>query len=74
MRIAKMLLGGVCVAIGLIALVTPLTPGAWLIFVGLEFLGIRLIVWDKNGRVGRWLAAHGVPEKYFKKTDEHERH
>jgi uncharacterized protein YqgC (DUF456 family) len=74
MRIAKMLLGGVLVAIGLVALVTPLTPGAWLIFVGLELLGIRLIVWDKNGRVGRWLMAHGFPEKYFKKTNNHNGH
>jgi len=33
--------------IGLIALITPFTPGSWLIFVGLELLGIRFLLWDK---------------------------
>jgi hypothetical protein len=72
LRIAKMLLGGVCVAIGLVALMTPLTPGAWLIFVGLELLGIRLIAWDKHGRVARWLMARGIPKKYFQHEDTRE--
>ncbi len=35
------------VAIGFIALVTPLTPGGLLFFVGLELLGIRVLVLHK---------------------------
>ncbi|MDO8482249.1 MAG: PGPGW domain-containing protein [bacterium] len=43
----KKLAGVFLVLVGLTALVTPFTPGSWLIFVGLEFLGIRFLVWDK---------------------------
>lgn len=32
---------------GLLALVTPFTPGSWLIFVGLGLLGFRVLFWDK---------------------------
>lgn len=37
-------LGMFCIIIGFLALVTPFTPGSWLIFVGLELLGIRLFL------------------------------
>ncbi len=41
-------IGGVLLIIlGFIALVTPFTPGAWLMFVGLELIGVRLAAWDK---------------------------
>ncbi|MEK7630683.1 MAG: PGPGW domain-containing protein [Patescibacteria group bacterium] len=49
---SKKVLGVVLIIIGLLALVTPLTPGAWLAFVGLELLGIRLAAKD---RVMEWL-------------------
>jgi len=39
--------GILLVIIGLLALVTPFTPGSWLIFVGLELLGLRMLFWDK---------------------------
>ena len=40
--------GGVAlILIGILALVTPFTPGSWLIFVGLEVFGIRLLAWDR---------------------------
>lgn len=52
----KKILGVVFIIIGLTALVTPFTPGSWLIFVGLESLGLRLAVWDKI-------------RAYFKKTE-----
>ncbi len=40
--------GGVfLVVIGLLALVTPLTPGSWLALVGLELLGIRVLFLDR---------------------------
>ncbi|MEX0933846.1 MAG: hypothetical protein WD003_01110 [Candidatus Paceibacterota bacterium] len=35
-------LGVLCIILGLLALVTPFTPGSWLVFVGLELLGLRL--------------------------------
>lgn len=39
--------GGVLlILIGFVALVTPLTPGAWLMLVGLELIGVRLTLWD----------------------------
>lgn len=43
----KKLIGVLLILLGLLALVTPLTPGAWLIFVGLEILGVRLLFWTK---------------------------
>lgn len=39
--------GFVLIILGLIALITPFTPGSWLIFIGLEFIGIRILLWDK---------------------------
>jgi uncharacterized protein YqgC (DUF456 family) len=47
MRILKVIAGVLLIIIGFLALVTPLTPGAWLMFVGLELIGVRLAVWDK---------------------------
>jgi hypothetical protein len=64
-RIAKMFLGAILLVIGLVALLTPLTPGSWLIFVGLELLGIRLIVWDKSGRIRKWLHRLGIPKEWL---------
>lgn len=52
MRTVKIIAGVILILIGLLALVTPLTPGAWLAFVGLELIGIRLTVWD---RLKEWL-------------------
>jgi len=39
--------GFALIVIGVIALFTPLTPGSWLIFVGMEILGFRMLFWDK---------------------------
>jgi uncharacterized protein YqgC (DUF456 family) len=43
----KKIIGIICFIIGFLALITPLTPGSWLIFVGLELLGFRLVIWEK---------------------------
>lgn len=43
---AKKIIGIFLFIVGLLALVTPFTPGSWLIFVGLEFLGFRILFWD----------------------------
>jgi Ca2+-transporting ATPase len=44
--VVKKIIAVLLIWIGLIALLTPLTPGAWLIFVGLELLGFRITMWD----------------------------
>jgi len=49
---AKKILGFVLLLAGLFALATPLTPGSWLIFIGLELLGIRLLFIE---RIKKWL-------------------
>ena len=43
----RKLTGIVLIIIGFIALITPLTPGSWLVFVGLELLGVRFLLWQK---------------------------
>jgi len=43
----RKLTGIILVIIGFLALITPLTPGSWLIFIGLELLGIRLLFIQK---------------------------
>ena len=43
----KRVLGIALIVIGLLALITPLTPGSWLIIVGLEVFGIRLAAAEK---------------------------
>lgn len=43
----KRILGVILIVVGFVSLVTPLTPFAWLAFVGLELLGFHFAVWDK---------------------------
>lgn len=42
--VLKRILGVLCIILGLFALVTPLTPGAWLILVGIELLGLHFLL------------------------------
>lgn len=51
----KKTIGILLIVIGLLALVTPFTPGSWLIFIGLEFIGIRIVFWDK---IKAWFQKH----------------
>jgi uncharacterized protein YqgC (DUF456 family) len=39
----KKIVGILFIILGLAALLTPFTPGSWLIFVGLELIGIRFL-------------------------------
>lgn len=39
----RKIIGAGLIIIGLLALVTPLTPGAWLILIGAEMLGVNLL-------------------------------
>ncbi len=54
-RIGKQVVGAILIVLGFLALVTPATPGSWLILVGLEFLGLRLLLSD---RLLIWAHAH----------------
>ena len=42
-KLLKQIAGGLLIVIGFAALLTPLTPGAWLIFVGANMLGISFL-------------------------------
>ena len=44
--IIKKVVGVILILLGITALITPFTPGSWLIFVGLELLGFRLFFYD----------------------------
>ena len=43
----KKAVGIILILIGLAALATPFTPGSWLAFIGLELLGVRILLLDK---------------------------
>ncbi|MHC4693239.1 MAG: PGPGW domain-containing protein [Planctomycetota bacterium] len=51
-KIARTSLGIICIILGFLALITPLTPGSWLILIGLEILGLGFLL---EGRLFRWL-------------------
>jgi len=42
--------GCILIAMGVLALVTPFTPGAWLALIGLELLGVRTFAENYWGR------------------------
>ena len=46
-QLVKKITGVLLIIAGLLILLTPLTPGSWIIFVGLELLGIRMAFWKK---------------------------
>ncbi len=48
MKSHKRLIGLIAILVGLIALVTPFTPGAlWFIFIGMQMMGFHFVFWDK---------------------------
>jgi len=46
-KILRYTIGIILILLGLVALLTPLTPGSWLIPIGLELLGLRILLRDK---------------------------
>jgi len=44
---ARKAIGVILILIGVIAFLTPLTPGSWLVIIGLELLGWRILLFDK---------------------------
>jgi hypothetical protein len=61
-RALKIILGIFLILIGVLALLTPLTPGSWLALIGLEILGLRLLVERKIISL--------LPQKYRQKARE----
>jgi len=53
-------LGIVLIVLGVLALLTPFTPGSWLALIGLEILGVRLVLQRKLLSV--------IPAKYRQKV------
>jgi hypothetical protein len=49
-RVLRIVIGVFLLVLGLAALFTPFTPGSWLALIGLEFLGLRVLLRD-------WLCA-----------------
>ena len=55
--ILRTIVGVGLILVGLLALVTPITPGAWLALVGLEVLGIHVTF---TQRILAWLHKRGI--------------
>ena len=43
----KKVVGVILILVGFAVLFTPLTPGSWLVIIGLELLGVRILFFDK---------------------------
>jgi hypothetical protein len=48
--ILKKTIGVVLIIYGLVALVTPFTPGSWLALIGLEMVGFGFLLENRFGR------------------------
>ena len=59
-RILKIVLGILLIILGVLALLTPLTPGSWLALIGLEILGLRILLERKIISL--------LPQKYRQKA------
>jgi hypothetical protein len=46
-KLIKQIIGIILIVVGLLALLTPLTPGSWLALIGMELLGIRLFIFKR---------------------------
>lgn len=62
-KAVRIIVGVILMVLGLAALFTPLTPGSWLIPIGLEFLGLRVLL---RNRVCAWAGAR--PQSRFRRT------
>ena len=40
----KKVVGVILIIVGVLAFLTPLTPGSWLALIGFELLGVRLVL------------------------------
>lgn len=46
-RTVRTVVGVILIVLGFLALITPFSPGSWLILIGLEFLGLRILLENK---------------------------
>jgi hypothetical protein len=53
-KVVRYAIGIILILLGLLALLTPLTPGSWLIPIGLELLGLRILL---RGKLLAWAQA-----------------
>jgi protein-S-isoprenylcysteine O-methyltransferase Ste14 len=64
--IIKKVIGVILIIIGIFALLTPLTPGSWLALIGMELLGIHLVIFDRflsekqRAALRRYMAKLGI--------------
>jgi len=59
-RSLKIVFGVLLIVLGVLALLTPLTPGSWLALIGLELLGLRILLERKIISI--------IPHKYRRKV------
>ena len=71
-KIIKIPIGIICIILGFLALITPATPGSWLILIGLEILGLGFLL---EGRLARFLKGKNKErfENFMKKFRKKER-
>ena len=73
--IIKKIIGVILIIVGLAALLTPLTPGSWLALIGLELLGLRLLIEKKflkdkhRASIARFMAKFGYSSSGGNSTD-----
>lgn len=59
-KVLRIALGILLMILGVLALLTPFTPGSWLALIGLEILGLRLVLQRKLLSL--------LPQKYRRKV------
>jgi len=52
--VVRTVVGVILIVLGFLALITPFSPGSWLILIGLELLGLRILL---EKRLWEWTAA-----------------
>jgi hypothetical protein len=65
--IVKKAVGIILVIVGLVALLTPLTPGSWLALIGLELLGVRMLIERKLLNEKQRAAVDRIVNKFMEK-------
>jgi hypothetical protein len=72
-KIIKIPIGIICIILGFLALITPATPGSWLILIGLEILGLGFLL---EGTLSRFLKGKNKErfENIIKKFRRRSRH
>ncbi|EKE16538.1 MAG: hypothetical protein ACD_11C00004G0036 [uncultured bacterium] len=64
----KKIIGVILIVVGVIAFVTPFTPGSWLFFVGLEIIGFRFAFMDEIMKGESGLILEKIKNKFRKNS------